>query len=666
MIWPRSRKPGAVEMAPLALACTGLALAGVPLASRVAGWVNALLAVAIVVRLVLNRRAQRLPSLPTKLLLLASGALGVAATFGSIVGVGAGLSILLLLVSLKLLETETVRDFQVLTVLGYFLALCDLFFSQDLLAWLYVALVLTVLTAGLVRFHRRAGACGLGEAGRTACTLLLQALPVAALLFLFTPRAYLGIPFRFASSLLGTQGMTDRLAPGDLASLVLNDAVAFRAGFPDGTLPAPADMYWRGPVLWRGEGFKWGQGARLSLEALRGRLAGAAIRQRISMAPSGGRFLFALDRPESASANAVFQFGGWLKSERPIQNTLQYEAVSRTENREAVLALDHRDAALELAAPPSPEVRALAAAWRAGAANERAVVANALRYFRTEPFTYTLEPGTYGADGLEEFLFRRRAGFCEHYAAAFATVMRVAGVPSRIVVGYRGGEFAPGDYAIVRQNCAHSWCEVWIAGSGWLRVDPTEAIAPERVSQSLAPHLQTRGAQAAAGGGAQAAWRWSDIPRQLGLVWDSVNYHWDLHVLNFDEDRQRSFFAWAGLGRFRWIEILGWSALAATALLALVALWLRRPARFRTDAVTRGYERFCKRLAAAGVAREPWEGAMGFSERAARAFPEHAAALQRIGALYAALRYARTPGPVAEFAAAVRGMPGLVKMTNGE
>ncbi len=657
MTWPRTRRPGAVEMAPLAGVCAGLALAAGPLVDRIAAWVTALLAVAIVVRLVLNHRSQRLPSLPTKLLLLAAGAMGVAATFGSVVGVEAGLSMMLLLVSLKLLETNSVRDFQVLTLLGFFLALCDLFFSQDLLMWLYVALVLVVLTGGLVRFHRRAGACSYARAVRLAFTLLLQALPIAALLFLFLPRSSVAPPFRLAPSPLASQGISDRLAPGSVASLAANDAIAFRAQFPDGTRPDTADMYWRGPVLWRGDGLQWGQGNRLSEEAGARRLAGSAMRQSISLLPSGGQFLFALDRPESAPPSAAFQAGGWLQNARPIVNTLHYEVTSRPENRQTALPPDHLQAALALPPRLSPEAWALAASWRNGAPTGRAIVANGLRYFHNQPFTYTLTPGAYGENALDEFLFRRRAGFCEHYAAAFATLMRAAKMPARIVVGYRGGEYnALGDYVIVRQADAHAWCEVWIAGSGWLRVDPTEAIAPERVSAGLAPRLQAGAPHSTAARGVRMR---GNLARQAGLAWDSINYHWDLLVLDFDEDRQRALFGWMGVGHFARAAIVTWSVLAMAVLLALVALWLRRPARFRGDAVSRGYERFCRRLAAAGVAREVWEGPLGFTERAARSFPDQSAALRRIGALYVGLRYARTPPPVAEFARALRAMPAL-------
>ncbi len=651
----------AIGTAPLVGICAGLVLVAVPLAAKFAGWVIGLFLVAIAARLVMNHRSQRMPSLPAKLVVIALSGAGIAATYGSLLGIEPLLSVLLILVSLKLLETNGVRDFQVLALLGFFLALCGLFFSQELIAWIYVAGVLLVLIATLIGFHRDTGAAGLRPSARLAVVMLAQALPIVALLFLLFPRTYGGFRFQFSRSILNAAGMTDRLSPGSVSSLALSDAIAFRADFPDGTTPSTADMYWRGGVLWRGDGLTWVAGPALAMERRIGQLAGPSFRQRISLQPHGTSWLFALDRPAIDVRGAIFRPGGYLQSLRPIFNTLHYEVVSRPENRELTLLPDQRQAALALAGPVSPEVQALVGKWTAGATSERAVVDAALRHFGEEAFSYTLQPGTYGEDALDEFLFQRRTGFCEHYAAAFATLMRVAGVPARIVLGYHGGDFNKlGQYVIVRQAHAHAWCEVWLRDTGWVRIDPTEAIAPERISAGLETYFESRGNQAAAaaGGGAARA-RWRDAMQEVRLAWDSINYHWDLHVQNYDEENQRAFLAMIGFGRYPWSGILAWSALAIALVLGVLGLWLRRSARTRGDETARAYGRFCRALSAAGVEREPWEGPLHFAERAALAFPEHAATLRALGAQYAALRYAPAPPPPARFTAAVRSLPRL-------
>jgi transglutaminase-like putative cysteine protease len=652
-----------LDTLPLTSVCAGVGLATLPLLGKVVGWVAWLLFAALLAQLLLHRRSRRLPSLPVKLLLFGLGVGAIAVTFGTLIGPEAGLSVLLLLVALKVLETKTARDFQVLALLGYFLCLCGLFFAQELLLWLFLAGIVVLLTMGLIAFHRAGG--GLARSLRLSFILLLQALPVTALLFVFFPRGYSGYRFQFSRSILGNQGISDRLEPGSIAALAQSDAIVFRAEFPDGTIPSSEDMYWRGAVLWRSAGLTWTRGPQLSLERRTGQLGGPPIKQRISLQPHGERWIFALDRPAGDLRTAPLQPGGYLQSVRPIFNTFHYTIESQPENRETRLPLDQVETAQALPAQLSPEAKALAASWTATAASGREIVAAGLRYFRTERFSYTLEPGTYGENGLDEFLFKRRTGFCEHYAAAFATLMRAAGLPSRIVVGYHGGQYnSLGHYVIVRQYHAHAWCEVWLPNYGWLRVDPTDAIAPERVSASFGPLREGSTTTAgAAGGGTNAASWWRSASNQAGLAWDSINYRWDLHVQNYDEDQQRTLLARLGFARFSWLGTLLWSGLAVLVLLAIVALWLRRPTRFRGDAVSRGYERLCRRLATAGVAREPWEGPLGFTERAALAFPQHAALLHQAGQLYAAIRYARTPPETREFVAIVRGLPEFARLS---
>ena len=536
----RPQSASAIGTAPLAGICAGLALVAAPLAGTFAGWAIGLFLTAIAARLVMNRRSQRMPSLPAKLVVIALSGAGIAATYGSLLGIEPLLSILLILVSLKLLETNGVRDFQVLALLGFFLALCGLFFSQELPAWIYVAGVLVVLIGTLVGFHRGAGAAGVRPSARLAVVMLAQALPIVAVLFLLFPRTYGGFRFQFSRSILNAAGMSDRLSPGSVSSLALSDAIAFRADFPDGTTPSTADMYWRGGVLWRGDGLTWVAGPALAMERRAGQLAGPSFRQRISLQPHGTNWLFALDRPSTDPPakpvrGAIFRPGGYLQSLRPVFNTLIYEVTSRPENRELTLPPDQRQAALAVAGRVSPEAQALVGKWMAGATGDRAVVDAALRHFGEEAFSYTLQPGTYGEDAFDEFLFQRRAGFCEHYAAAFATLMRIAHIPSRVVIGYHGGNFNKlGQYVIVRQAHAHAWCEVWLRDTGWVRIDPTEAIAPERIGAGLETFFETRANQtaAAAGGGAAGA-RWRNAMQEARLAWDSINYHWDLHVQNF-------------------------------------------------------------------------------------------------------------------------------------
>jgi transglutaminase-like putative cysteine protease len=455
--------------------------------------------------------------------------------------------------------------------------------------------------------------------------------------------------------------MSDTLSPGSISNLVLNQDVVFRADFPDGNVPSMPQMYWRAGILWRGDGLTWVRGPQLTPEKRFGQLAGPLVRQRIILQPHGARWLYALDRPAAIELRgAHFEAGGFVQSNRPVLKRLQYDVFSRPENREFVLPADQRVETLRLPSHVSPRALALVRDWRAAYPTDRALVDAALQHFRTERFVYTLQPGAYeGPNALDEFLFERRAGFCEHYAAAFATLMRFANIPSRVVIGYHGGEYNTlGKYIIVRQSDAHAWCEVWIKGEGWVRVDATDVIAPDRLTSGLETFLQTRsGANQPGNQVSSAVTGWREVLREGRLAWDNLNHQWDLRVLGFDEENQRTFLASFGFGTFQWVDFVLWMAIPGTVILAVVGFWQRRPGRSPHDPVVQLYERFCQRLATAGLPREPSEGPSRYGERAAARFPAVAPQIRAIIELYTALRYAPTPPSPTLLRRALRALP---------
>ena len=656
----QSRYSSNVGTAPLVGMIVALVAAVIPLGEKVAGWVTLGFFGACIARIILNRPGARLPSLPVKLLLFAGSLAGVAFSYGSPLGIEPGFSILVALVGLKLVEANGPRDFHVLGMLGFFLALCDLFFAQDLLRWLYVAAIVLLVLATLVRFHRGPGKGSYPRSTWLAARLILQSLPIAILLFLFFPRVYGGFRFQFSQSLMNIGGMSDRLSPGSISSIALNNDVVFRADFPDGNIPPMSSMYWRGGILWRGDELTWVLGPFFSRSEYHSSpMGGLPIRQRISLQPHGGRWLFALDRPmEIRGAN--YLPGGVLQSKRAILSRYRYEVISRPDDRETKLPRDQMDAALQLPAHIDPRVKELASSWKVGNPKPAQIVETAIRYFRREHFVYTLQPGSYSdRNALAEFLFERRQGFCEHYAAAFATLMRLTGIPSRVVIGYHAGEFnSLGKYVIVRQSDAHAWCEVWLEGIGWQRVDPTDVIAPDRITSNMASYLESHGPQtdAAANERSLAASGWREFQHDFQLAWDSLNYQWDLHILNFDEEAQTNFLMALGLGSISWVDILFWVLVATAVFVGGLSYFLRRSGG-PVDKVAKGYAGFCHALARAGLPREPWEGAQHFAARAAGHFPEHAEIIERISQLYIELRYGREKASVGPFLAAVRRLP---------
>jgi transglutaminase-like putative cysteine protease len=356
--------------------------------------------------------------------------------------------------------------------------------------------------------------------------------------------------------------------------------------------------------------------------------------------------MFALDRPTKTVPGAMLARGDYLWSFQPIRKSRQYEVVS-SEFSGTEITPRERSSALEVPASISPAVRDLAHSWTVHSRDSRGVVSSALQFFRTQGFSYSLTPGEY--DNLEEFLFRRRVGFCEHYATSFATLMRLAGIPARVVVGYLGGEYNDlGHFFLVRQADTHAWCEVWLPGNGWTRVDPTAAVAPGRASLDLTTFLETRVAAGQMGSHRNALIARllrSGVVTNVRFLWQTVSYEWDTRFLAFDADVQEVFLASTGIASrgsvFLIVEIL----LIAIALLASYFAGMQLRTRSRGDRVKALYENFCRKIAGLGVPRDPCEGPLDFAQRAALSLPNESNRIRQIAEAYILLRYAPQPVP---------------------
>jgi hypothetical protein len=288
-------------------------------------------------------------------------------------------------------------------------------------------------------------------------------------------------------------------------------------------------------------------------------------------------------------------------------------------------------------------MRRLAGSWREGGAAPAQIVERALAYFNTEPFVYTLQPGTLGTDPLDEFLFETRRGFCEHYAAAFTLLMRLAGVPARVVTGYQGGELNPrGGYLMVRQADAHAWSEVWLEGSGWMRVDPTAAVSPERVERSIDPAGSVREGEVRFGGERGLL---GGLMRQFSWGLDALDLGWHRWVVGYTRDSQGRLLESVGLGFLQGRRLALGAVVFALAVLAGIALLLTRTERRPADPVQAAWAKACAKLAAAGIVRAPEEGPWDLSGRVARTRPDLARSVHAIAALYIAQRYGREKGP---------------------
>jgi protein-glutamine gamma-glutamyltransferase len=658
-----TRRDTSIPRRPLLWLAAALLFTLPPMFGSLATWVPCLFLLALAMKFWMEPRGYRLRFAALKLMLSAVALFAIFTNYGSLKGIEPGISLLVVLMALKILEAHTAREFQVMVLIGWVLCLCGFFLSQDFATALCLLSGFALLLVALIQFHRGSSPGAFWPALRATSQLLVQAAPLVILLFLLFPRINTGFRLEFRALRSASTGFSDRLTPGSIAELANSSEIAFRAEFPGTKTHPPGPMYWRGLVMWQCDGMDWRAPhvpAPISRSSKLGAPGGGAlsapspsgntIRQKITLAPHGARWMFALDRPFEIPPGAMLARGDYLWSVQPVRKARRYDVVSSSQSTRKELPPREREEALKLPASISPAVRDLAQSWAAQSSNPRAIINSALQFFRTQGFRYSLSPGEYGNNDLEEFLFHRRVGFCEHYAASFATLMRLAGMPARLVVGYLGGEYNDlGNFFLIRQADTHAWCEVWLPESGWTRVDPTGVVAPGRASLDLNSFLATRIASGQMEGrraGFVMHLVRSAIFTNVRLAWETLNYEWDTRLLAFDADVQEVFLSSIGIAsRGPFFLIVGISVVAV-ALLVIYALWMQLRTRSGVDRVRELYERFCRKAAQLGVRREPWEGPSDFALRAAQLLPNESERIRQISDTYVALRYSPQPAGV--------------------
>ncbi|HEY7752390.1 MAG TPA: DUF3488 and transglutaminase-like domain-containing protein [Steroidobacteraceae bacterium] len=603
-------------------------------------WITGLVLAIGAWRLLATLRGWPLPGAWTRALIALAVTLGVLVGYATITGLDGGTALLALMSALKLLETRTPRDHVVLIFIGWFLCLAAFLYSQDILTVAWVLPTVWLLAAALLPVARQGDGGGPLAPFRTTGAMLLKAAPVALVLFLFFPRlagSFWGAP----SAERALTGLTEEMSPGDISDLTLNDVVAFRVRFA-GRPPPPPLRYWRGLVLSEFDGYTWSRGGS-PLFRPPVRFRGEPLDYTVTLEPTGQHMLFALDMVQGWTpglASQVWDYG--LRTRNPVHAVIQYQARSYPLYDAGVeLSPALRNRNLQLPAARNPRSLALARRMRAESAGEAEFVRSVLAMFRDQEFFYTLAPPGLARDSVDDFLFNTRRGFCGHYASAFTTLMRAAGVPARVVGGYQGGDWNPiGGFLIVRQSHAHAWSEIWRPGAGWTRVDPTAAVAPERIE---------RGIEAALPGEALlpgALRRESEFWWQAGMLWDNFNARWNDWVVQFDRLKQESLLSNLGFGDPDWRAFalaLGAGLAAAMALLFAWLAWEFRPRS--PDPAAASYRRFALRLARRGMARETGEAPSIFASRVGRLRPDLAPSAHAITELYLRLRY--LPGPSA-------------------
>lgn len=635
-----------LDLPRLAWTAATLILALLPLQSRLVGWIRATIILAIGIRLVLAGLNRGPPPALLRLAISASAIVLLFLKFHTFNGIDAGSALLALMAGLKFLEARSARDVRIIVMIVYFLCLASLLTGTSFVLLLYLVGVSWLATSVLLCFTTARPTPPMPQNLRVSARLLGLALPLAVALWLFFPR-FSGPLWQLPSTgETATSGLSDRVSPGDLSELSLSDEVALRVRFL-GTIPPPARRYWRGLVLDRFDGRSWTRSkfddlirARLRPDADQAR-SGPVYRYTVSLEPHPQGWLLALEHPVRWDLPRAFLTADRvLMQPDPVSRPLDYTAESDSGAGHA-LTLDagERRRMTRLPGQSNARTRSLAAGLRATATSDAAYAQSVLDLFRREQFHYTLTPPRLAQDPVDEFLFETRRGFCEHFASAFAVLMRAAGIPARVVIGYQGGTFNRfGGYWIIRQSDAHAWDEIWLEGRGWVRIDPTAAIAPERIERGSAEVLDAEG----------IIRPWEHRIAWLGdlrLRLDQMQAMWRDFVLRFDQRRQ-----------FALLEALhipspdsGKLVLCLAVALALTGVWLmwqmhRRDSLRRRDPVQAAYQQLKRRLAAFGIDIRPGDTALAVAATVQRQQPTLAPQVSRLCDLYNQLRYGRNAG----------------------
>ncbi|MFB9995284.1 transglutaminaseTgpA domain-containing protein [Deinococcus oregonensis] len=590
------------------------------------------------------RPRPQLRPLPSWLLGIAAGMAAVAlnAEYGTLLGSEAGTALLGLLVALKAAESHNLRDARLLVLLGLFVTFTHFLHGQGPLvalhALLSVTLMLAVASAWVIPLTEQTPEHTEPGPLRTAGRVVALALPLMLVLFVLFPRPD-GPLWQLPLQGRNQTGLSDEIRAGEFSDLARSNAVAFRADFSTG-LPAPQERYWRGPVFEGYDGLAWTQarlrGASPSIEP-----TGPENAYTLTLEPNGKPWLLTLDVPTELPPGTFLSTAFQAVNPRPTSTRARYVIRGRSARLGVQESTERLNYDLLLPVGQSQRTRDLAATW-SGLAPEARVQA-ALNYLQTGGFTYTLNPPTLPEQNrIDAFLFGTRTGFCEHYASAFAFLMRAAGLPARIVGGYLGGEINPdGGYLIVRQQDAHAWVEVWLAGRGWTRVDPTAVVAPARLNTNLSTALTRPNATSAAPISAFA---------RLRLRVDALQNRWNDTVVGYNGEQQRSLLGRVGLGQVGAAPYL--LALLGLVALALVPALLvaRRTARPR-DPAARALHDLSVRLR---LPRAPGETASAYAVRVQQRWPQSSESLNTFLNAYHEARY--SPDASAEQAQKLRGL----------
>jgi transglutaminase-like putative cysteine protease len=587
----------------------------------------------------------------------AAGLVILFVSYGNLAGRRAAVSLLAVMLSLKMIECYRIRDARLVVSFSLFLCATQFLFTQSILMPFYGGMTVVLALVSLAQLQRTEAWSHEGAAPAVRASiiselgfslrLLALAVPIGMALFILFPRLATplwGIP---DTTLDSKTGLSDSMSPGSIQDLFMDDSPAFRVEF-SGAVPSAEQLYWRGPVFWRFDGRTWTgsfYGKNIEAKAVPD-LLGKTWEYTVQLEPNERNWLFALDYPATVPPDTRLTTDYQLIRRHPVIQLTHYGVVSNPDFIDAPdLPTPLRMQALDLPDGSNPRTQQLVRQWRQETPGDKAFIQRVLQHFNQEPFHYSLNAPFLGFHSVDDFLFDSRTGFCEHYASSFAVMMRMAGIPARIVTGYQGGWFSDlGNYLLVRQSDAHAWTEVWLRGEGWTRVDPTAAVSPQRVE---------RGSLGALGSPRHVLdYGWIRGVRNSA---DIVQQRWNDWIIEYGAGQQAQLLAPLGLGHMTpsmLVGVLFFVILIVSAIIFPIVMRIRGPAS--KDPVQKIWQKFLKRLLSAGYESRASDGAMELARSASVVLPAVSGHIHDIADLYTRSRYASDPPPLSQLKQAVQ------------
>ncbi|MFV1922822.1 MAG: DUF3488 and DUF4129 domain-containing transglutaminase family protein [Methylotenera sp.] len=594
-------------------------------------WVTVVAVALGIWRYLLNKKQWALPKMHILIPVMLMICIGLLFSFGNNFGRDASISLFIIMTAMKLLETKTLRDYMLVISIAYFAVASMFIFSQSASTFLLSLVPITLLTTTLIQISMPQTISRIYSL-KLAVKLLLQSVPLMLVLFVLFPRLPGPIWGITKDAYSGMTGLNDSIELGDVSNLIQNSSVAFRVQF-EGEIPSRNMLYWRGPVLSKQQNNKWlvandnSQAKQASLEPI-----GTKLNYTMTLEPHNRLWLLLLDMPTTIPKTATLKQDYSAVAKEPIRTRIRYQAVSSVQYiLDKSMDMSQSKTALDIDPDSNPKSFKLAKDWSHLMPEE--VISKALQMFN-QAFIYTLRPPRLSNSPIDDFLFNTKKGFCEHYASSFVYLMRAAGIPARIVTGYQGGEVNPnGNYLIVRQSDAHAWAEVWLEDKGWVRIDPTAAVAPERIELGID----------------QAVAETDALPIFVrpGAEWlksvyfnlDNLNNNWNQWVLGYDNQKQLDFLGKISGKDLSITDIAVWMVAIMLATMLILAGFILRKASGKLNPVQRAYAKHIKQLEKYGLFKHPTEGALDFAQRVANIIPDQATNILEIAKLYNALQY---------------------------